>query len=123
MDNLLRCYRIRAWSCTSQYTPCAFILSALHLDHSDTPSSPGNAGDSGWQGKISLEGYTPAKMAAEPQRHSRAPTRHYFPPTRHSYAPIRYLPPEGRHVYRPRDGKFTARGAVSNEFTGKSDED
>ena len=26
------------------------------------------------------------------------------------------LPPEGRHVYRPWDGKFTARGAVSNEF-------
>ena len=26
-----------------------------------------------------------------------------------------YLPPEGRHVYRPWDGKFTARGAVSDE--------
>ena len=33
------------------------------------------------------------------------------------------LPPEGRHVYRPRDGMFTARGAVSNESAGKSDED
>ena len=32
------------------------------------------------------------------------------------------LPPEGRHVYRPRDGMFTARGAVSNESAGKSDE-
>ena len=31
------------------------------------------------------------------------------------------LPPEGRHVYRPRDGMFTARGAVSNESAGKSD--
>ena len=33
------------------------------------------------------------------------------------------LPPEGRHVYRPRDGMFTARGAVSNESAGKSDGD
>ena len=32
------------------------------------------------------------------------------------------LPPEGRHVYRPRDGKFTARGAVSNKSAGKCDE-
>ena len=32
------------------------------------------------------------------------------------------LPPEGRQVYRPRDGRFTARGAVSNESAGKSDE-
>ena len=32
------------------------------------------------------------------------------------------IPPEGRHVYRPWDGKFTARGAVSNESAGKSDE-
>ena len=31
------------------------------------------------------------------------------------------LPPEGRQVYRPWDGKFTARGAVSNEPKGKSD--
>ena len=31
------------------------------------------------------------------------------------------LPPEGRQVYRPRDGMFTARGAVSNESAGKSD--
>ena len=31
------------------------------------------------------------------------------------------LPSEGRHVYRPRDGMFTARGAVSNESAGKSD--
>ena len=75
---------------------------------------------------MSLEGYTPAKMAAEPQRHSRAPTRHsfppprhYFPPTRHSCAPIRYLPPEGRHVYRPWDGKFTARGTVSLPPVGR----
>ena len=76
-------------------------------------------GDSRWQGKMSLEGYTPAKMAAEPQRHSRAPTRHSFPPTRHSCAPICYLPPEGRHVYRPRDGKFTARGTVSLPPVGR----
>ena len=34
-----------------------------------------------------------------------------------------YLPPEGRHVYRPWDGKFTARGAVSNEPKEKSDGD
>ena len=33
------------------------------------------------------------------------------------------LPPEGRHVYRPWDGKFTARGAVSNEPKEKSDGD
>ena len=33
------------------------------------------------------------------------------------------LPPEGRQVYRPRDGKFTARGAVSNEPKEKSDGD
>ena len=33
------------------------------------------------------------------------------------------LPPEGRHVYRPRDGMFTARWAVSNESAGKSDGD
>ena len=100
----------------SSSAPC--ILTILtHLNPRATP------GDSRRQGKMSLEGYTPAKMAAEPQRHSRAPTRHsfpptrhYFPPTRHSCAPICYLPPEGRHVYRPRDGKFTARGAVSNEF-------
>ena len=38
-----------------------------------------------------------------------------------SCAPTCYLPPEGRHVYRPRDGMFTARGAVSNESAGKSD--
>ena len=31
------------------------------------------------------------------------------------------LPPEGRHVYRPWGGMFTARGAVSNESAGKSD--
>ena len=80
---------------------------------------------------MSLEGYTPAKMAAEPQRHSHAPTRHSFPPTRHSFPRdpsllradslltargTACLPPEGRYVYRPWDGKFTARGAVSNEF-------
>ena len=61
---------------------------------------------------MSLEGYTPAKMAAEPQRHSRAPTRHSFPPIRHSCAPICYLPPVGRHVYRPCRGMFTARAAA-----------
>ena len=33
------------------------------------------------------------------------------------------LPPEGRQVYRPWDGKFTARGAVSNEPKEKSDGD
>ena len=33
------------------------------------------------------------------------------------------LPPEGRQVYRPRDGRFTARGAVSDESAGKSDGD
>ena len=38
MTNLLRCYRLRAWSCTSQYTPGAIILSALHINHSDAPS-------------------------------------------------------------------------------------
>ena len=31
--------------------------------------------------------------------------------------------PEGRQVYRPWDGKFTARGAVSNEPKEKSDGD
>ena len=33
------------------------------------------------------------------------------------------LPPVGRQVYRPWDGKFTARGAVSNEPKEKSDGD
>ena len=33
------------------------------------------------------------------------------------------LPPEERQVYRPWDGKFTARGAVSNEPKEKSDGD
>ena len=33
------------------------------------------------------------------------------------------LPPEGRQVYRPWDGKFTARGAVSNKSAGKSNGD
>ena len=110
----------------SSSAPC--ILAILtHLHPQATP------GDSRWQGKISLEGYTPAKMAAEPQRHSRAPTRHSFPPThhscapichsfpptRHSCAPICYLPPEGRHVYRPRGGMFTARGTVSLPPVGR----
>ena len=52
-----------------QYTPCALILSALHLSHSDAPSR-GEAKmcisthpHSRRQGKNSLEGYTPAKMA------------------------------------------------------------
>ena len=68
----------------SSSAPC--ILTILtHLHPQATP------GDSRWQGKMSLEGYTPAKMAAEPQRHSRAPTRHSFPPTRHSFPPIRHF--------------------------------
>ena len=29
------------------------------------------------------------------------------------------FPPEGRHVYRPRDGKFTARGTVSLPPVGR----
>ncbi|MDD6775645.1 MAG: hypothetical protein PUD98_08585 [Bacteroidales bacterium] len=33
------------------------------------------------------------------------------------------LPPVGRQVYRPWDGKFTARGAVSNKSAGKSNGD
>ncbi|MGM9693850.1 MAG: hypothetical protein ACI3YC_02435, partial [Alloprevotella sp.] len=31
------------------------------------------------------------------------------------------LPPDGRHVYRPTDGMFTARRAVSNDSLEKSD--
>ena len=57
-------------------------------------------------------------------------SRHFCAPLRHSCVRISsllrvdllltargtaYLPPEGRHVYRPWDGKFTARGAVSDE--------
>ena len=33
------------------------------------------------------------------------------------------LPPEERQIYRPWDGEFTARGAVSNKSAGKSNGD
>ena len=57
MANVLRCYRPQAWSAVChnsqsatllsdlglvmyfKYTPCALILNALHLTHSDAPSS------------------------------------------------------------------------------------
>ena len=55
-------------------------------------------------------------------RRSRVARRRSCAPICHCCAPICHLPPEGRHVYRPRDGMFTARGAVSNESAGKSDE-
>ena len=101
----------------SSSAPC--ILTILtHLHPQATP------GDSRWQGKISLEGYTPAKMAARAAASLPCSDPSLFPAdstllradlllTARGTAS---LPPEGRQVYRPRDGKFTARGAVSNEF-------
>ena len=82
--------------------------------------------------KISLEGYTPAKMAARAassllRAHLVTSARRFV-----TYRPrdgmftargTACLPPEGRQVYRSWDGKFTARGAVSNEPKEKSDGD
>ena len=47
------------------------------------------------------------------------PRRHSCAPLRCSCAPTCYLPPVGRQVYRPRDGKFTARGTVSLPPVGR----
>ena len=45
-------------------------------------------------------------------RRSRVARRRSCAPICHCCAPICHLPPEGRHVYRPRDGMFTARGTA-----------
>ena len=65
-------------------------------------------GDSRWQGKISLEGYTPAKMAA------RAASS-LLQAASSLLRADSLLTARRAACLPPRRGKFTARGAVSDE--------
>ena len=70
-------------------------------------------GDSRRQGKISLEGYTPAKMAARAAASLPCSDPSLVPADSSllradlllTARGTASLPPEGRHVYRPRGGK------------------